>query len=236
MRMRGRSSLTIVSQVPHNRFRIPPILSSIEPAADLTSAQSVHLFFLPTAICDRRILSLDHKDLLSRKSRPANVFRSTTRSLELRNRVRLAPRDLQTCHCHDNARSRCRQHRDSTHEGRGVSRGIPRTIETTPRNSEIPARFAPAYDSETPLSKQWARQFLIWFIKRLFLRALSIDCCFVFYLVPIYICNISPHLRVDILLILEKIRKEKKRERAAAYVSLYLHAKYLSRYFISNFY
>lgn len=77
---------------------------------------------------------------------------------ELCNRVRVAPRDLQTCHCHDNdgARSRYRQHRDSTHEGRGVSRGIPRTIETTPRNSEIPAWFALAYDSESTVEAMGA--------------------------------------------------------------------------------
>lgn len=145
-RMPGWSSLTIVSQIPHGRFRILQILSLTEPAADFISAQSVHLS-LPTAMRDRRILSLDHKDLLLfRISRPG-VSRSTI--LELCNRVWLAPRVPQTCHCHDNdAISRYRQHRESTHEGRGVSGGIPRTIETTPRSLEMPARFAPAYDSE----------------------------------------------------------------------------------------
>lgn len=127
-RIPGRSSLTIVSQIPHGRFAILRILSLIEPAADLTSQSVNHS--LPTAMRDRRILSLDHKDLLLvRISRPG-VPRSTI--LELCNRVWLAPRSPQTCHCHDNdAISRYRQHRESTHEGRGVSGGIPRTIETT---------------------------------------------------------------------------------------------------------
>lgn len=164
-----------------------PILSLIlEPAADPASARSVHLI-LPTAmreIAESTRWTANHLSFSPGYRGPASLVDSTSRILELCNRAESAPRVPQACHCHDNdggARSRYKQHRESTHEGRGVSGSIPRTIETTPRSSGMPpARFAPACtDSD----------FLIRFVKCLFSRALSIDRCFVFYLVPRY--NIS---------------------------------------------
>lgn len=136
-------------------------------------------------MCDRRILSLDHKDL-SRKSRP--VFQSTTRPSSY-----AIARDWHHAICGRVTVTITTAARDLGIGSIATARTrVEASREASPGRSKLPLetrRFLLGLRLRTtpnPPSKQWARQFLIWFIKRLFSRALSIDCCFVFHL-DIYI-------------------------------------------------
>lgn len=183
----------------------------------------MHLF-LPTAMCDRRILSLDHKDLLSRKSRP--VFRSTTRPSSY-----AIARDWHHAICGRVTVTITTAARDLGIGSIATARTrVEASREASPGRSKLPLetrRFLLGLRLRTtpnPPSKQWARQFLIWFIKRLFSRALSIDCCFVFYL-DIYITYLRIFSHVDILLILEKSGAEGEKERARSRICLALFTR-----------
>jgi len=175
-------------------------------------------------MCDRRILSLDHKDLLSRKSRP--VFRSTTRPSSY-----AIARDWHHAICGRVTVTITTAARDLGIGSIATARTrVEASREASPGRSKLPLetrRFLLGLRLRTtpnPPSKQWARQFLIWFIKRLFSRALSIDCCFVFHL-DIYIYNISPHLLSRRYFInIGKIRSgRRKRESAQPRMSRFIY-------------